>query len=303
MTAGSARNQTLSFLLRRFREVGIRPEGRLGQNFLIDLNLVRLLVQTADVVADDVVLEVGTGTGSLTALLAERAAAVVTVEVDAKMHQLAAEHLAGVANVQMLLADVLKNKNRLNPAVLEAVARARHAAGIRPRPWKLAANLPYNIATPLITNLLTLDDPPETMTVTIQKEVADRLVAAPATKDYGALSLWVQAQCDVELVRVMPPSVFFPRPKVDSAIVRLRTNRARRAAIGDREHFHSFVRSLFLHRRKYLRSVLVAALKDRLDKPGVDALLARFGLSGTERAEQLDLDTVLAMAKTVPKGR
>ena len=120
--------QTLSFLLRRFREAGIRPQIRLGQNFLIDMNLQGVLLEAAALGPDDVVLEVGTGTGSLTALLARRAAAVVTVEVDRQLFQLAGEELDALDNVTMLRADALKNKNRLNPAVLDAVA-AQLAAG------------------------------------------------------------------------------------------------------------------------------------------------------------------------------
>ena len=120
-TADASAKQTLSFLLRRFREAGIRPQIKLGQNFLIDMNLQRVLLEAAALGPDDVMLEVGTGTGSLTALLAPRAAAVVTVEIDRHLFQLAGEELFALGNVTMLRADALKNKNRLNPAVLDAV--------------------------------------------------------------------------------------------------------------------------------------------------------------------------------------
>jgi 16S rRNA (adenine1518-N6/adenine1519-N6)-dimethyltransferase len=295
--ADTSPKQTLSFLLRRFREAGIRPQIRLGQNFLIDMNLQGVLLEAAALGPDDVVLEIGTGTGSLTALLARRAAAVVTVEVDRHLFQLAGEELFTLDNVTMLQADALKNKNRLNPAVLDAVAAQLDAAP--GRRFKLVANLPFNVATPLLSNLLALDRPPETMTCTIQKEVADRLVARPGTKDYGALAILMQSQCRCQVLRVLPPSVFWPRPKVSSAFIQLTLEPARRERIPDRAFFHDFVRSMFCHRRKFLRSELLTVCKGQLDKAGVDRLLLRQGLDGTDRAERLDPDTMLALCEAV----
>jgi 16S rRNA (adenine1518-N6/adenine1519-N6)-dimethyltransferase len=157
--------------------------------------------------------------------------------------------------------------------------------------------LPYNVATPLISNLLALDVPPRTMTVTIQKELADRIIAKPGTKDYGSLSIWVQSQCRAEVVRIMPPSVFWPRPKVDSAIVHIELDDALRGRIADRRFFQDFIRSLFFHRRKFLRSELVSVAKNRLDKPDVDRILAALGLDGSARAETLDVEAVLALSE------
>ncbi|MCR4412843.1 MAG: 16S rRNA (adenine(1518)-N(6)/adenine(1519)-N(6))-dimethyltransferase RsmA, partial [Thermoguttaceae bacterium] len=241
------------------------------------------------------------GTGSVTALVAARAAAVVTVEVDPALFQLASEELHALEHVHMVNADALAGKNRLNPEVLEAVQRELDAAP--GRTFKLVANLPYHVATPVITNLLTLDRPPRTMTVTIQKELADRMTARPGTKDYGALSLWVQSQCRVDVVRRMPPSVFWPRPKVHSAIVHVVLDDALRSRLPDRDFFHDFIRAMFLHRRKFLRSQLVSAVGDRLDKSEVDAILARLGLDAGLRAEQLDVATMLALCEAVRAAR
>ncbi len=292
--------QTLSFLQRRFREAGIRPHTKRGQNFLIDLNLLRVLFESAAVDRNDVVLEVGTGTGSLTAMLARAAAAVVTVEIDPAMFELAAEELHRLDNVVMLRADALRNKNRLNPAVIEAV-RGQLAAGPGRR-WKLVANLPYHIATPVLGNLLGEDQPPRTMTVTIQKELAQRITARPGSKVYGALSVWVQAQARAEVLRTLPPEVFWPRPKVASAFLQIVLDDTLRGRIADRKLFHDFVRDMFLHRRKFLRSELLTAVKGRLDKPQVDALLARLGLDGSARAEQLDVESFLALSDGIREG-
>ena len=293
----SSTRQTASFLKRRFREAGLKPDVRHGQNFLIDLNLLDLLVRTADVGPDDLVLEVGTGTGSLTARLAQTAAAVITVERDPRLYELAADELADCANVTMLRRDALKNKNHLHPEVLAAV-REQLAVGPNRR-FKLVANLPYNIATPVVSNLLVADPVPVSMTVTIQKELAERIAARPGTKDYSALSVWVQCQCDVEIVRLMPPTAFWPRPKVHSAIVHVVARPERRRRIDDIVRFHALVRSLFLHRRKVLRGVLSMAGEVRLEKSEVDRILKRLGIAPTARAEQLDVETLLALSGEV----
>lgn len=295
MPPPSTLRQTRAYLVKRFAEVGIRPRTQHGQNFLIDLNLQELLIRTADLEPDDVVLEVGTGTGSLTVLMAPLVAAVVTVELDRQLFQLAREALADSPNVDMLRQDVLKNKNQLHPAVVEAV-RARLDEG-RNRRFKLLANLPFSVATPVIANLLASSIVPETMTITIQKELADRITAQPSTKDYSALSIWLQSQCQIEIVRVLPPTVFWPQPNVSSAILHIEVFHELRERIPDLAFFHTFVRSLFFHRRKLLRRVLRSALKDRLSKDDVDEVLAELGFAETIRAEQLDIDTLLVLCE------
>lgn len=289
--------QTLSFLKRRLAEVGVRLKTQHGQNFLTDLNLLRLLAETADLSPNDVVLEVGTGTGALTTLIAQRAAAVVTVEIDPRLHQLASEELIDFDNVTLLQQDALASKHSLDPAMMAAIAdRLAEQPGRR---FKLVANLPYCIATPLIANLLSASPTPETMTVTIQRELAERIVAQPGTKDYGALSVWLRSQCDVQLVRLMPPEAFWPRPKVTSAIVQIRLDPRRREQIADPEFFHAFARTLFLHRRKSLRAALLSGWKSALDKPAVDAMLGQVGLESSIRAEQLDVPALLRLSDAV----
>ena len=200
-------------------------------------------------------------------------------------------------NISLLCQDVLKTKNQLHPVVLETLQEKLAVAD--GRQLKLVANLPYHVATPIISNLLNSDVLPAAMTVTIQKELGDRLVAVPSTKDYGSLSVWVQSQCDVQLVRTLPPSVFWPRPRVQSAIMHIQVDPEKRGLIPNITFFHSFVRSVFLHRRKYLRSVVVSAFKGQLDKPTVDGILEAEGLSLQVRAESLAVEQLLSLSEAV----
>ncbi|MDA8562919.1 16S rRNA (adenine(1518)-N(6)/adenine(1519)-N(6))-dimethyltransferase RsmA [Mariniblastus sp.] len=280
--------QTISYLSGRFEEVGLNPNKRHGQNFLIDLNLIQLLARSAKLTPNDVVLEIGTGMGSLTGMLADEAAQVVTVEIDQYLYQMAREELEEYENVEMLKQDCLKNKNNFAPEVIAAIKR--HLAVDESRVFKLAANLPYNVATPIIANLLRCEIVPASMTVTIQKELADRIVAKPGSKDYGALSIWMQSMCDCEIVRIMSPKVFWPRPKVESAIIHIEHRPERRAALPDVDFFYAFVRAMFFHRRKFMRSVAVSAFKRQLEKPHVDEVLQAMGLGADARTEQLTLE-------------
>jgi 16S rRNA (adenine1518-N6/adenine1519-N6)-dimethyltransferase len=200
-------------------------------------------------------------------------------------------------NVTMLQQDVLRNKNNLSPTVLDTVRE--HVEALPGRQLKLIANLPYNVATPIISNLLTAPIVPVLMVVTIQKELADRIVASPGTKDYSALSIWIQSLCDVEIVRVLPPQVFWPRPKVTSAIIAIKPSAEKRARIPHLQFFHEFVRAMFFHRRKFLRSVILSAYKDRITKPQVDEVLAEMGLPHEIRAENLDVDIMLTLCEAV----
>jgi 16S rRNA (adenine1518-N6/adenine1519-N6)-dimethyltransferase len=289
--------QTKSFLQEKLREIGVKPTAKHGQNFLIDLNLVRLIVDSAQLESCDVVLEVGTGTGSLTALMAQQAGHVVTVEIDAHLFELASEELHALPNVTQLRLDALRNKNAFAPEVMQAVGVA--LASVPKARFKLVANLPYNIATPVLSNLLLAEHVPVRMVATIQKELAERIVAAPWTKDYSALSVWMQSQCHAEIVRYMPPSVFWPAPKVDSAIIRLTLDPARRAAIPSLRYFHQFVKSIFLHRRKYLRANVTSALKHHATKEQVDEILTTMQFAADARTEQLSIEQLLELTERV----
>ncbi len=285
--------QTLSYLRNLFEERGLRPKNKLGQNFLIDLNLLDLLLRTAELTRDDLAVEVGSGTGSLTARLAEQAGAVFSVEIDPAFYELARETTAGRDNVQILHADVLKNKNLLNPWVIAALDDYRKQSGCSR--LKLVANLPYAVATPVIANFLIAEPDLERMVVMVQWEMAERLTAAPGTKDYNSLSVLVQGIADVQIIRRLPPAAFWPRPLVESGIVCIRPNAAKRAQVGDVVRFRNFLRALYVHRRKNLRGALSGLPSGRVAKEEVDRKLAELGLPGTARSETLDVEQHLRL--------
>jgi 16S rRNA (adenine1518-N6/adenine1519-N6)-dimethyltransferase len=291
--------QTLSFLQQLFQERGIEPKNKLGQNFLIDLNLVDLLVRTAELSKSDLAIEIGSGTGSLTTRLADQAGAVLSVEIDPAFHSLVSELLGDKENLVLLRTDALKNKNNLSPLVFEALAALEARIPCKRR--KLVANLPYAVATPVMTNFLLSDVAFERMVITVQWEIAERLMTNPARKEFGALAVLVQSLADVELIRRLGPSVFWPRPKVDSAIVCIRPNSGKRAHVvarlGDVQRLRHFLRDLYTHRRKNLRGALTGLPSGRRPKEEVDRLLTQLGIDGFVRAETLDVEQHLLLCE------
>jgi 16S rRNA (adenine1518-N6/adenine1519-N6)-dimethyltransferase len=276
-----------------FESRGIRPKNKLGQSFLIDLNLVDLIVRVAELSKADLAIEVGSGTGSLTTRLAEAAGAVLSVEIDPAFADLTKEMLGDRPNVVLLHHDILRNKNELRPDVLTALEELRKKSGCTN--LKLVSNLPYAVATPVISNFLLSNLPFERMVVTVQWEIAERLIARPGTKDYGALAVLMQSLANVEVIRQLPPAVFFPRPQVSSGIVRIFPDRKKREHVGDLQKFRNFLRDLYTHRRKNLRGALVGLSGKRFSKEEVDARLAELGVEGTTRAEALDLEQHLRL--------
>ncbi|MBN9517014.1 ribosomal RNA small subunit methyltransferase A [bacterium] len=296
-----AERQTLTYLRRLFDAFGLEAKSKLGQNFLIDLNLLDLIVRAAELDRTDAVLEVGTGTGSLTARLADHAGVVTTVEVDKSMQPVAQQIVGDRKNVRFVLGDCLARKNELNPEMLTVWDEMAAAFDCTRR--KLVANLPYVIATPLVSNLLIAGLPIERMVVMVQWEIAERMRAEAGTKDYNALSVLVQSVADVEVVRKVLPSNFYPRPQVDSAIVKIVPNAEKRAKVGDVARFRAFLRDLYVHRRKNLRQALTGWPAGRKDKDEVDAKLKELGIDGTLRSEALDIDQHLRLcAAFMPAG-
>jgi len=292
-----AERQTRSFLMGLFNEKGMNPRTDLGQNFLIDLNLIEFVVEQAELGPNDVVLEIGTGTGGMTVYLAQQAAGVVSVEVDHRVFELAKEFTSAYENITLLNCDALKGKNNFAPEVLAAV-RAKLAEDPQ-RQLKLVANLPYCIGTPVISNLVATDLPWVKMVVTLQLELAERMQAKPGTDEYGSLSAWLQSQCKVKILKRLGPTVFWPRPKVDSAVIRLMPEPERQAKIVDREFYHDFVRRTFNQRRKHLRGVLAGMYRKQLAKTDIDDALASLGLAADIRAEDVPVATLVQLSNAV----
>lgn len=291
-----AARQTRTHIGELLARHGVNPRHDLGQNFLIDLNLVEYLVAQAELQTDDVVLEVGSGTGGLTAFLAERAGTVIAVEVDSRMQQLTAEAVDGFPNVALIRGDVLRNKNHFSQPVLDALDAALAEPSKR---LKLVANLPYGVATPVVSNLVASDYAWERMVVTIQLELAERMAAKEGTKSYGALSVWLAAQCRIEILKRLPADVFWPRPKVESAMIRIDPDADRRQAIRDRAFLHDFLRGVFQQRRKLLRNVLGAVYRKDLDRTQIDAVLQSQDLGERARAEDLSPAILVGLCNAI----
>ena len=292
--------QTRSRLMELFKQHGFNPRTDLGQNFLIDLNLIEFIVEQARLGQRDVVLEVGAGTGGMTMFMAQYAGSVVSVEVDRNMHMLATANTQQYDNVTLLRTDILKNKNRLSAEVVDTVEK--ELAADSERQLKLVANLPYNVATPVVSNLVATDLPWSRMVITIQLELAQKMAAKHTSGNYGALSAWLQSQCSVEILKTMKPTVFWPRPKVQSAIVLLEPDPEARNSIADRAFYHDFVRRLFHHRRKYLRSVLVGMYRKQMEKSDIDAVLSEFEFPEGVRAEQLEVSALVELSNRLQRA-
>lgn len=276
-----------------FKQFGFNPRSDLGQNFLIDINLIEFAVRAADITKEDVVLEVGTGTGGMTTFLAEEAGKVISVEIDRNMFALATAATEHCENVTLINQDILKNKNTIAPEITELLTKLMDE---QPESdLKLVANLPYSVATPVISNLVASDLPWQKMVCTIQLELGEKMIAEPGSSNYGALSVWMQSQCNVKILRRLGPKVFWPRPGVDSAIISIWRHDRRGDRIVDKKFFLDFLRRMFHHRRKLMRSVLVRMYSKQLSKPEVDELIQQQELDSETRAETLDVLTLVKL--------
>ena len=272
---------------------GVSPNKRLGQHFLIDLNLMRLLVDSANIQKDDVVLEVGCGTGSMTEALAEQAGRIIAVELDRNLSKIAEKQLAMSENVEIINTDILESKNTLSQTVTKALDLAGRKC---PGRMLLVANLPYSAASPVIMNLVTGPTTADGMYVTVQKEVADRMTAAPASSDYGILSIFLAATGDVKTIRTLKPAVFWPRPQVDSAMVCFIRHRVKSDRIKNMELFSEIVHLFMGHRRKTLLSCSKLA-RGRLAKiADWPEIFEQCSINPKQRPETLSPEDYIKMA-------
>jgi 16S rRNA (adenine1518-N6/adenine1519-N6)-dimethyltransferase len=285
--------QTKTEIQELLAQAGVEPNKRLGQHFLIDLNLMRLLVESADIQKCDIVLEVGCGTGSLTAALAEKAGKVIVVEYDRTLAAIAKEQLAKFDNLELINADILDTKNLLNTNATEAVSHARARLSGR---FLLVANLPYNVASPVMTNLVTGSLVVDAMFVTIQKEVAERMTAVAGSNEYGTLSIFLGAAGNLKTIRILKPSVFWPRPQVDSAMVSFILDRDKYGRIQDMNLFCELVHLFMSHRRKTILGCSKLAA-GRLAQINWSAIFERCNLEPAKRPQQLSPGEYIALTK------
>jgi 16S rRNA (adenine1518-N6/adenine1519-N6)-dimethyltransferase len=285
--------QTKRQIQQLLASAGVSPNKRLGQHFLIDLNLMRLLVESADIAGDDVVLEVGCGTGSLTEALAERAGRIIAVEFDRNLFGIVESHLAGIQNVTLINADILESKHAISGTILNALARAREQC---PGRLLLVANLPYNVASPVMVNLVTGPTIADAMYVTVQKEVAQRMTAGPGSADYGTLSIYLHATGDSQIIRTLKPAVFWPPPQVDSALVGFVRRREKVSRITNMELFTQTVHLFMGHRRKTLSACTKLAREKLAGIADWPEVFKRCGIDPTKRPEQLAPEDYVAIS-------
>jgi 16S rRNA (adenine1518-N6/adenine1519-N6)-dimethyltransferase len=259
----------------------LHPRHRLGQNFMVDQNLVRLIADAGEMQSGDLVIEVGPGTGTLTEELLARGANVLAVEIDRNLAELLRERFAGREGFTLIEGDALAGKHALNPRIVEAIENAR----LNDKSTRLVANLPYQIASPLVIEMLIAGV--QSLTFTVQREVAERLRAQPNTPEYGPLTIMAQLLSRVEILRHLPPQAFWPMPKIESSLVYMQRE--------DRLGGHAAAMSTFVHR---IFSSRRKTLKNAIERAGVEnasALLERVGLSPQIRPEEVSPQKALEL--------
>ncbi len=252
-----------------------------GQNFLIDSHVIEKIIRAAEIGPEDNVLEIGPGIGTLTQYLAEAAGRVVAVEIDEKLIPVLGETLAEYDNVEVINQDILK-------CDVESIFGGR--------PFKVVANLPYYITTPIIMGLLEGKSHFDSLTVMIQKEVADRMKAGPGTKDYGALSLAVQYYAEPYLAANVPPNCFMPRPAVGSAVIRLKRRETPAVEVKDEKLLFKLIRAAFMERRKTLLNAVKNSQELDIPKERVEEVLTDLGIDTRIRGEALSLQQFALLA-------
>ena len=258
---------------------------KFGQNFLIDSGVLESIVEAAGVSRDDCVLEIGPGIGTLTQYLAEAAGKVVSVEIDKTLMPVLSDTLSEYDNVTIINEDVLK-------VDIGAIA-AEYNGG---KPMKVVANLPYYITTPIIMKLFESGAPIESITVMVQKEVADRMTEGPGSKDYGSLSLAVGYYAEPESVCDVPPSSFIPQPNVGSAVVRLTKYDKPKVTVSDEKYMFEIIRTSFNQRRKTLSNSLSNNPSLGVSRQQVQDALTKMGINDKARGETLSLEQFAALS-------
>lgn len=270
---------------------GFKLSKSLGQNFLTDKNIIDKIIERSFIEKDDLVIEIGPGIGVLTAEAAQSAGKVIAVEIDKNLMPILQDTLAEYDNVEVINADILKTD--LN-GILE---QKGYMGSLRKGKVRIIGNLPYYITTPIIMKILEDGVKADSITVMMQKEVADRIKAEPGTKAYGALSLAVQYYCTVELVAKVPKEVFVPQPKVDSAVLRLDVRSEKPVKLIDEKIFFACIKAGFGQRRKTLLNSLTGVCG--ISKEKLAEVLGSVGIDPVRRAETLSLEEFAALANAI----
>ncbi|MCD7725239.1 MAG: 16S rRNA (adenine(1518)-N(6)/adenine(1519)-N(6))-dimethyltransferase RsmA [Clostridiales bacterium] len=263
-----------------------------GQNFLIDGNILDKIVESARITPEDCVLEIGPGIGTMTQYLAEEAGEVVAVEIDDNLIPILRDTLSAYTNVTIIHGDILKTD--IHQLVRE------HNGG---RPVKVVANLPYYITTPIIMTLFERHIPLESVTIMVQREVAERMLVGPGTKEYGALSLAVQYYAKPEIITRVPASCFMPRPNVDSTVIRLTRYEEPPVDAEDETYLFAVIRASFNQRRKTLANGLANAGNLGVNRQAVEETLAEMGLPSMVRGETLTLSQFADLSNRLGRKR
>ena len=256
---------------------GFKFTKSLGQNFLINESILDEIVESADISDDDVVLEIGTGIGTLTSKLCERVKKVIAVEIDKNLLPILQETLSDFDNITIINKDILKidiNEELTNLGINQKI--------------KVVANLPYYITTPIIMKILEEKVNVDCMVLMLQKEVANRINATTSTKDYGSLSIAVQYYCDTDIVCKVPKNSFIPEPNVDSLVIKLSVNEKRKVDIEDEDLFFKIVRGSFSKRRKTILNSL-AGYENLVDKEKIEKILEKANIDTKRRGETLSI--------------
>lgn len=291
---------TPAVLKQIFERRGIAPNKRFGQNFLIDQNILVSIPDIATLKEDDVIMEIGTGTGGLTRLLASRSRHVFTIEVDKKLFELSSDILKLYKNITLINADILKTKHELNPDILSLIhnwIREHSQAQI-----KVVSNLPYNISTPVIINLLEGDLPISFMVLMLQKEITERMKAIPGTREYGILSVITQLFSEVEVVKTLSPDVFWPRPAVHSALVKVVIHKEKYTGrVTDYPFFGKIIYAIFTSRRKTLMNSLEKLNLPIVSREHLKVIMKEMQLDERIRGESLSVAQLIHLSEAIGK--
>jgi len=272
------------------RKYNFNFQKKFGQNFLIDPHVLEKIIDAAQITKEDCIVEIGPGIGTMTQYLAESAGRVVAVEIDKALIPILEETLSAYDNVEVINEDILK-------VDLQRLVEEKNGG----RPVKVVANLPYYITTPIVMGLFESHVPLASITIMVQKEVAERMQAGPGTKDYGALSLAVQYYAGAEVVANVPPNCFIPRPNVGSAVIRLTRYAEPPVQVQDEKLMFALIRASFNQRRKMLANGLGNAPGLFVSKEEVRAALISMGISENIRGEAMTLEQFAQLANLLSR--